>query len=50
MIKSKINYTLIIVIGIIVNSDYIGTSLSGLIQDVKSKGKNLLSFLKEVLY
>ena len=40
MIKLDVNYTLIIGIVMIVNSNYIGTSLSGLIREVKSKGKN----------
>ena len=35
MIKLKANFTLIIVIGMIVDSNYIGTILSGLIQELK---------------
>ena len=35
MIKFKRKYTLLLGIGMIVNSNYIGTILSGLIQEVK---------------
>ena len=35
--------------GIIVNPNYIGTSLSGSIQEFKSKGKNPIQFLQIVL-
>ena len=41
-IKEK--YMRLISGGIIVNSNYIGTSLNGLIQEVKSKGKTIFSF------
>ena len=37
-------YMKLIGMGIIGNSNYIGTSLSGSIQEVKSKGKNPFSF------
>ena len=43
--KIKKNYMKLIVGGIIVNFDYIGTSLNGLIQEVKSKVKNPIQFL-----
>ena len=33
--------------GIIVNSNNIGTILNGLIQEVKSKGKNPIQFLQK---
>ena len=33
-------------IGMIGNSNYIGTSLNESIQEVKSKGKNLIQFLQ----
>ena len=33
-------------IGILENSNYIGTSLSGSIQEVKSKGKDPIQFLQ----
>ena len=36
--------------GIIKNFNYIGTILNGLIQEVKSKGKNLFSFFKNKLH
>ena len=39
MKKLKRNYTLLIGIGMVGNSNYIGTILSGLIQEVKSKEK-----------
>ena len=50
MIKLNINITLLIVIGMIVNSNYIGTSLGGLIQEVESKEKPLFKFFKEIIY
>ena len=37
MIELNINYTILIGIGMIGNSNYIGTSLSGLIQEGKLK-------------
>ena len=46
MIKLKRNYTLLIGIRMIGNSNYIVTSLSGLIQEVKSKEKYLIHFLQ----
>ena len=45
--KSK-NYMKLIRGGMIGNSNYIGTRLNGLIQEVKSKGKNLFSFFKTI--
>ena len=50
MIELNVNYTLLIGIGMIGNSNYIGTSLSELIQEVQSKEKHLLSFFKKILY
>ena len=41
----KKNYMKLISCGMIRNSNYIGTSLNGLIQGVKSKGINLIQFL-----
>ena len=38
------NYKNLIGIGMIENSKYIGTSLNGSIQEVKSKGKTLFNF------
>ena len=46
--KLKINYKNIIGLGIIGDYNYIGTILSGLIQDVKPKEKILFSFFKDV--
>ena len=43
-------YMKLIGMGIIGNSNYIGTSLSGSIQEVKSKGKTLFIFLDFFLY
>ena len=50
MIKLNVKYTLLIVIGMVVDSNYIGTILSGLIQEVKSKEKTLFNFFKKNLY
>ena len=37
-----------IIVGVIIgNSNYSGTSLNGLIQEVKSKGKNPIQFLQK---
>ena len=47
MIKLNVKYTLLIVIGMIVDSSYIGTILSGLIQEVKSKEKNPIQLLQK---
>ena len=38
----------LIVTGMVVNSNYIGTSFSGSIQEFKSKVKNLFSFFKNI--
>ena len=46
MIKLNVNYTLLIGIVIIGDSNYIGTSLSGLIQEVKLKEKNPIQILQ----
>ena len=46
----KKNYMKLIGIGMIVNSNYIGTSLNGSTEEVKSKGKNLFSFFKNKLH
>ena len=46
MMKFKINYTMIIVLLSIANSNYIGTSLIRLIQEVKSKGKKTIRFIQ----
>ena len=44
----KINiYIKVLGIGIIENSNYIGTSLNGSIQEVKSKGKIFIQFLQK---
>ena len=40
MIELSGNFTLIIGVGMIGNSNYVGTSLSRLIQEVKSKEEN----------
>ena len=45
--KLNKNYTKLISGGIIENSNYIGTSLNGLIQEVKPKGINTFQFLQE---
>ena len=45
----KKNYMGLINGGMIRNSNYIGTSLNGLIQEVKLKGKNPIQFLKKML-
>ena len=42
MIKLKINYALLTGIGMIGNSNYIGTNLSGLIQESKTKEKTTI--------
>ena len=47
MIKLNVKYTLLIVIGMVVDSNYIGTILSGLIQEVKSKEKNPIQILQK---
>ena len=47
MIKLNVKYTLLIVIGMVVDSNYIGTILSGLIQEVKSKEKNPIQLLQK---
>ena len=47
-IKKK--YMKLISGGMIGDSNYIGTSLNGLIQEIKSKGKNLFSYLKTGLH
>ena len=44
--KLKRKCTLIIVIGMIGDSNYIGAILSELIQEVKSKGKNPVQFIQ----
>ena len=44
MIKLKRNYTLLIGIGMIGDSNYIGIILSGLIQEVKQKKKPIQFF------
>ena len=49
MIKLNGNYTLLIAIVMIGNSNYIGTSLSGLIQEVKSNEK-LYSTSSKIYY
>ena len=43
----KKNYTLLIGIGMIGNSNYTETSLSGLIQEVKSKEKKPIQLLQK---
>ena len=43
----KKNYMKLISGGMIKNSNYIGTSLNGLIQEVKLKGKNPIQFLQK---
>ena len=43
-------YMKLIGIGMIGNSNYVGTSMNGSIQEVKSKGKNLFSFFKKQLH
>ena len=48
--KLKGTYRLTIGIGMIENSRYIGTSLSGLIQEINCKKKTLFNFFKEILY
>ena len=45
--KFKNNYMRIISGGMIVDSDYIGTGLNGLIKEVKLKGKNPIQFLQK---
>ena len=49
MMKLNRNYTLLIGIGIIGNSNYIGTSLSGLIQEVKPKKKPIQFLQKNII-
>ena len=46
----KNTYMKLICGGIIGNSNYIGTRLNGLIQEVKSKGKNPIDFLQLFLH
>ena len=50
MIILKGNYTLLIRIRMIENSNLIKTRLSGLIQEVKSKEKKFIQFLQRKLY
>ena len=42
----KKNYMKLIGIGMIVNSNYIGTSLNASIQELKSKGENPFQFIQ----
>ena len=50
MIELNWNYTLIIGIGIIGNSNYNGTSLGELIQELKLQGKIIIQLLQICIY
>ena len=50
MIKFNGNYALLILIVMIGDSNYIGTSLSGLIQEVKIKRKKPIQIIQKYLY
>ena len=50
MMKFLKNYMKLIGIGIIGDFNYIGTSLSGLILEVKSKDNNPIQFLQRICF